>query len=324
MIVWHVTNFATRDFQKLIFYYYADHYINFKELITELYRIYKTRIWLSAINPASFSQTALGQPPSGIGPGAVVEQNLTNNQAYAMMYGADPDPYGAVPPYRIGFDTYTPNYPAIPGVANSFPPIMGSIGGPFQAPYTNTSSNDPTPTVQPGIVPTGTAADYNYYYDRDSNAQTGAPNGFSHPFSSPSAPNNEFYARMVELNRTLPAGPFNIYSPFGSGLIAAPRQSQAGPSVFGGGARAFQPPIGTRPDSRDHPGQPATSNVGQGGRRRNNGFTLSPSESVMSRHLNDNTATEFVPSSASSTVGYGFNYPRDGQGASEIFGRYPI
>lgn len=51
-----------RDFQKLIFYYYADHYINFKALITDLYRIYKTRIWLSAINPESFPHHATAQP----------------------------------------------------------------------------------------------------------------------------------------------------------------------------------------------------------------------------------------------------------------------
>jgi hypothetical protein len=54
---------------------FADHYINFKDLITELYRIYKTRIWLSAINTASSSQHALGSPPSGIGPGALSNQD---------------------------------------------------------------------------------------------------------------------------------------------------------------------------------------------------------------------------------------------------------
>lgn len=126
--------FTCRDFQKLIFYYYAEHYINFKDLITELYRIYKTRIWMSAINPASFSQSAIGQPPSGIGPGAVAsyQQNSLNN-SYTMMYGPDPDPYGAVPPYTIGYDTYTPNYPAIPGVANSFPPN--------QRPYEQNNNN---------------------------------------------------------------------------------------------------------------------------------------------------------------------------------------
>jgi hypothetical protein len=54
---------------------FADHYINFKDLITELYRIYKTRIWLSAINPASFSQHALASLPSGIGLGALSNQD---------------------------------------------------------------------------------------------------------------------------------------------------------------------------------------------------------------------------------------------------------
>jgi len=111
------------DFQKLIFYYYADHYINFKDLITELYRIYKTRIWLSAINPASFSQHAVGQPPSGLGPGALPPYNpYALNNAYTMAYGEDRDPYGAQMPYRIPYDTYTPNFPGIPGVTNSFPP----------------------------------------------------------------------------------------------------------------------------------------------------------------------------------------------------------
>jgi cell fate regulator YaaT (PSP1 superfamily) len=122
------------DFQKLIFYYYADHYINFKDLITELYRIYKTRIWLSAINPASFSQHAMGQPPSGIGPGAVPPYNpYALNNAYTMSYGEDRDPYGAQMPYRIPYETYTPNYPQIPGVANSFaqPPYGAGQGYAF-------------------------------------------------------------------------------------------------------------------------------------------------------------------------------------------------
>ncbi|KAK1089825.1 hypothetical protein LTR48_009512, partial [Friedmanniomyces endolithicus] len=80
------------DFQKLIFYYYADHYIDFKPLVTELYRIYKTRIWMSAVNPASFSQHAMGQPPSGVGPGAITSDSGNMNTSYTMAYGADPDP----------------------------------------------------------------------------------------------------------------------------------------------------------------------------------------------------------------------------------------
>ncbi|KAK5660938.1 hypothetical protein OQA88_12312 [Cercophora sp. LCS_1] len=60
------------DWKKLTFYYFADSYINFNSLVTDLFKIYKTRIWMSAINPASFASPSLGlQAPSGIGPGAV-------------------------------------------------------------------------------------------------------------------------------------------------------------------------------------------------------------------------------------------------------------
>ena len=60
------------DWKKLTFYYFADAYINFNSLVTDLFKIYKTRIWMSAINPASFATPSAGlQPPSGIGPGAL-------------------------------------------------------------------------------------------------------------------------------------------------------------------------------------------------------------------------------------------------------------
>jgi len=63
---------GNRDWKKLTFYYFADSYINFNSLVTDLFKIYKTRIWMSAINPASFASPTLGlQAPSGIGPGAV-------------------------------------------------------------------------------------------------------------------------------------------------------------------------------------------------------------------------------------------------------------
>jgi hypothetical protein len=61
-----------RDWKKLTFYYFADSYINFNSLVTDLFKIYKTRIWMSAINPASFASPTLGiQAPSGVGIGAV-------------------------------------------------------------------------------------------------------------------------------------------------------------------------------------------------------------------------------------------------------------
>lgn len=58
-----------RDWKKLTFYYFADEYINFNALVTDLFKVYKTRIWMSAINPASFQTPAGGlQLPGGIGP----------------------------------------------------------------------------------------------------------------------------------------------------------------------------------------------------------------------------------------------------------------
>lgn len=66
------------DWKKLTFYYFADAYINFNSLVTDLFKIYKTRIWMSAINPASFASPTLGiQAPSGVGPGAVSQGRVS-------------------------------------------------------------------------------------------------------------------------------------------------------------------------------------------------------------------------------------------------------
>ncbi|OAX82825.1 hypothetical protein ACJ72_02817 [Emergomyces africanus] len=56
------------DWKKLTFYYFADTYINFNSLVTDLFKIYKTRIWMSAINPASFVTPTAGlHPPGSVG-----------------------------------------------------------------------------------------------------------------------------------------------------------------------------------------------------------------------------------------------------------------
>lgn len=65
----------------MTFYYFADAYINFNSLVTDLFKVYKTRIWMSAINPASFASPSLGlQAPSGIGPGAVGVNRSTQSE----------------------------------------------------------------------------------------------------------------------------------------------------------------------------------------------------------------------------------------------------
>jgi hypothetical protein len=55
-----------RDSKKLTFFYFADSYINFNSLVTDLFKVYKTRIWMSAINPASFQTptSSLGLTPA--------------------------------------------------------------------------------------------------------------------------------------------------------------------------------------------------------------------------------------------------------------------
>ncbi|TVY85250.1 Uncharacterized protein LSUE1_G000132 [Lachnellula suecica] len=74
----------SEDWKKLTFYYFADAYINFNSLVTDLFKVYKTRIWMSTINPASFASPSIGlQAPSGIGPGAVGVGRTTQGERRA-------------------------------------------------------------------------------------------------------------------------------------------------------------------------------------------------------------------------------------------------
>jgi hypothetical protein len=245
----------------LIFYYYADHYINFKDLITELYRIYKTRIWLSAINPASFSQHAMGQPPSGIGPGAVgagPQNPFALNNAYTMAYGEDRDPYGAQMPYRIPYDTYTPNWPAIPGVANSFAPsqippgqnfLFYNTAGPAE-PSNNTTAvqrstpqnNDRFPSTDPMISQTGELRDYNYFYDHSGNNEHLDLVGMG-VATGPDP--QRLREHNIRANQSQAANPFMQVS-MGSITFHPPP-----PYAPIRQPRPPQPPIGTRPASND-------------------------------------------------------------------------
>jgi hypothetical protein len=80
-----------RDWKKLTFYYFADSYINFNSLVTDLFKIYKTRIWMSAINPASFASPAIGlQAPSGVGPGAVVNRSTASARRQEQQQDSQP------------------------------------------------------------------------------------------------------------------------------------------------------------------------------------------------------------------------------------------
>ena len=78
----------------MTFYYFADAYINFNTLVTDLFKIYKTRIWMSAINPASFVTPSAGPQSHGLGNGGMIsERERTAESRYRkenVHYTASP------------------------------------------------------------------------------------------------------------------------------------------------------------------------------------------------------------------------------------------
>lgn len=137
-----------RDWKKLTFYYFADNYINFNSLVTDLFKIYKTRIWMSAINPASFASPSIGQTPSGIGPGAVgVGRNAPNDRRQNPQQQQEQQP------------------PAFSSAAAAARPFSGGLASPFANdrstagfsqpayPYTYGGFNNVPRPVAPSFTP---------------------------------------------------------------------------------------------------------------------------------------------------------------------------
>jgi hypothetical protein len=76
------------------FFYYADHYVNFNPLVTDIFKQYKIRVWMSAVNPESVVNPATQlQPPSAIGPGAIIHPRTSNTPA-AVGPGFGASSYG--------------------------------------------------------------------------------------------------------------------------------------------------------------------------------------------------------------------------------------
>ncbi|KAK2006457.1 hypothetical protein LZ32DRAFT_663618 [Colletotrichum eremochloae] len=152
------------DWKKLTFYYFADSYINFNSLVTDLFKIYKTRIWMSAINPASFASPTLGiQAPSGVGPGAVGVSRGSNNserrsaqqqqqqhqqqqQQQQQQQDQQPTGFGGPGPAGRGFqNSFTPPFGGErPG---------GSAGGYGQPNYPYSHMGGMGSAPRPGNVP---------------------------------------------------------------------------------------------------------------------------------------------------------------------------
>jgi len=159
------------DWKKLTFYYFADAYINFNSLVTDLFKVYKTRIWMSAINPASFASPSLGlQAPSGIGPGAVgvsraaqTERRPQSEQssfgvsqagrgypgAFPLQPFANPIPATSFQPsgYTYGYPPFAGAAPRNVGVSPSgYVPMIDPFAGfPTSADYQGLPARFPSP-----------------------------------------------------------------------------------------------------------------------------------------------------------------------------------
>lgn len=140
------------DWKKLTFYYFADAYINFNSLVTDLFKVYKTRIWMSAINPASFASPSLGlQAPSGVGPGAVgVNRHQSDRrqqqqeQSYNPRAGGGGGGYdrGAVSPMSFQHQHQQQQQPLY-GYASSFSPSSSFTPSSFNTQGRNGYNNMP-------------------------------------------------------------------------------------------------------------------------------------------------------------------------------------
>ncbi|KAJ4546763.1 hypothetical protein HRR77_004307 [Exophiala dermatitidis] len=97
------------DSKKLTFYYFADNYINFNHLVTDLFKIYKTRIWMSAINPASFQTPTASLGITPVYGGAHAEERHRRRQQPSQQQPQQPQPHGIGPqpvttPFGDSFD----------------------------------------------------------------------------------------------------------------------------------------------------------------------------------------------------------------------------
>ena len=76
------------DFHKLTLFYYADAYVNFNPLVVDIFKLWKIRIWMSAVNPASVVNPAQQmQPPTAIAPGAIIHTRAGGGPAVGPGFG---------------------------------------------------------------------------------------------------------------------------------------------------------------------------------------------------------------------------------------------
>lgn len=206
-------NISNRDWKKLTFYYFADSYINFNSLVTDLFKIYKTRIWMSAINPASFASPTLGiQAPSGIGPGAVnANRNAGGNDRRQNPQGQEPHQASAFTTgardgrgYRPAFSQPFGNESRL-AQPSGYPPSnypYGQFGNAFSNPRSNVGyGGNAMPALEgyPGAqVPQ--LGEYQPMRQRFPNPQSGPSPAPHSQAASPLAPQNDWVGSFQGLS----------------------------------------------------------------------------------------------------------------------------
>ncbi|KAG6039090.1 hypothetical protein E4U41_003307 [Claviceps citrina] len=150
------------DWKKLTFYYFADSYINFNSLVVDLFKIYKTRIWMSAINPASFASPTLGiQAPSGIGPGAVGVNRAPGGERRQTPQSQDQQPPSFSRGYRPAFTQPFASDRGVPSTSAYSHANYAFGNGPFSnnrgnaAPYAPSLSSGVDSYSGGGLAPQG-------------------------------------------------------------------------------------------------------------------------------------------------------------------------
>ncbi|KAF9180758.1 hypothetical protein BGZ50_006013 [Haplosporangium sp. Z 11] len=82
------------DRRKLTFYFQAEHRIDFRELVRDLFKIYKTRIWMYSVNPSTVSSQARenneqSSPPKELGSPSVSPSSPQPH--YSNVYHPSPE-----------------------------------------------------------------------------------------------------------------------------------------------------------------------------------------------------------------------------------------
>lgn len=135
--------------------------------MTDLFKIYKTRIWMSAINPASFATPTAGlQPPSGVGPGALRlgRASPSDRRQQQQEYLG----YGGLSTSRISHGSFAQPVDTNAGIST---PRSANLANLYNQPYQQSSQGVRQPILsmgeylqgeQPQIDPLSTINPANY------------------------------------------------------------------------------------------------------------------------------------------------------------------